>query len=70
MFRRHFVVKTKQNKSRRYNKQLLKQKFCLYQSVDCCGPDRGSQATFLDSHKITVLIWPVYFSKGLSTLDA
>ena len=27
------------------------------------------QATFYDSHKITALILPVYFSKGLSTLE-
>ena len=37
-------------------------KICLYQSIDCYGPDPGG-------HKVTVLIWPVSFSKGLSALD-
>ena len=32
-------------------------------------PDPGGQATFYGSHKITILIWAVCFSKGLSTLD-
>ena len=31
-------------------------------------PDPGSQATFYEHHKITVLIWLVSFSKGLSAL--
>ena len=43
--------------------------FCFVLSIDCHGPDPGSQATFYGSRKITVLIWPVTFSKGLSALD-
>ena len=31
------------------------------------NPD--GQGTFYSSHKITVVIWPVGFSKELSTLD-
>ena len=29
----------------------------------------GGQVNFCNSHKITVVIWPVGFSKDLSTLD-
>ena len=59
-----------------FNEKLLQKKFsnsiqgnvlavlkiCLYQSINHHGPDPGG-------HKITVLIWPVSFSKGLSALD-
>ena len=48
---------------------LLKIKICLQQSFDHYSPYPGSQASFYGSHKITVLIWPVCFSKGLSALD-
>ena len=40
----------------------------MYQSVDRYGPDPGGQAAFYSSHEITVLIWLLYFSKGLSAL--
>ena len=53
-----------------YRLQGLKQKFCLYWSIDCYSPDAGCQAIFYSGHKITVLIWPVCFRKGLSPLDA
>ena len=43
-------------------------KHFAYRSIDHYGPNPGSQATFYGSQKITVLIWPVCFSKGLSTL--
>ena len=33
-------------------------------------PEPGGQATFYSGHKITVLIWPVWFSKSLSALEA
>ena len=36
-------------------------------SVDRHGPNPGSQAN--GGHKITVLIWPACFSKGLSAID-
>ena len=42
-------------------------KICLYRSFDRYGP--YGHATFYGSHKITVLIWPVCFSKGISVLD-
>lgn len=38
-------------------------------SIDRHNADPGSQITFHDGHQITFLIWPVCFSKGLSTLD-
>lgn len=41
----------------------------MWRSIDCHDADSGGQATFYDSHKITALILPVYFSKGLSTLE-
>ena len=47
----------------------LKIKICLYGSFDCYGPVPGGQATFYGGHQITVLIWPICFSKGLSALD-
>ena len=50
------------------NYQRLNQIFCLCRSVDPYGANPDGQATFHDGHKIIVLIWPVCFSKGLSTL--
>ena len=38
----------------------------MCQSADRYGPDPGSQATFYDGHKITVLILPDCLSTGLS----
>ena len=40
------------------------------QSIDCYDANPVGEATFYDSHKITVLIWPVGPNKVLSTLDA
>ena len=37
--------------------------------VDRCDTDTGVQATSYGGHKFTVLIGPVFFTKGLSTLD-
>lgn len=48
---------------------MLEIKILLYQSIHHYGPDLDGQAIFYTSHKITVLVWPVFFSKGLSTLD-
>ena len=33
------------------------------------NPPTGRQATFYGGHEISVLIWLVCFSKGLSSLD-
>ena len=49
--------------------QGSKSKLCLYRSADRYGPNPGNQATFYSGHKITVLIWLVCFSQGLSALD-
>ena len=49
--------------------QPLKQKFSLWWSIDCYSTYLGSQATFYGSHKISILLWPVCFGKGLSSLD-
>ena len=48
---------------------MLEIKILLYQSIHHYGPDLDGQAIFYTSHKITVLVWPVFFSKGLSALD-
>ena len=37
--------------------------------VNCYDNHPGGQGTFYNGHKITVVIWPVGFSKDLSTLD-
>ena len=49
--------------------QHLKKIFCLYQPIDCYEANLDGQAAFYAGHKITVLIWPICFSKCLSTLD-
>ena len=48
--------------------QRLNQKFCLGRSIDRYDAYSGGQATFSGGHKITVLIWLVCSTKGLSTL--
>ena len=37
--------------------------------MDHYKADLGGQATFCGGHNIPPLIWPVCFSKGLSTLE-
>ena len=49
--------------------QRLKLKFCLYRSIDRYDTNPSGQGTFYSGHKITDVIWPVGFSKDLSTLD-
>ena len=49
-------------------RQRLKYEFFLYRSIDRYGSDQDGQATFYSGHKITVLICPVCFSKGIPAL--
>ena len=41
----------------------------MYRSIDRYDAGPGSQGNFYSGHKITIVIWPVGFSKDLSTLD-
>ena len=56
------------NNSRPLNREDIASCLCLCLSVDCCDMTREVKLLSM-TIKFTVLIWPVFFSKGLSTLD-
>ena len=43
--------------------------FACTGQFDLYDTNPGGQVNFCNGHKITVVIWPVAFSKDLSTLD-
>ena len=48
---------------------VLQRCICLRISSNDINADTSGQATFYGGRKFTVLIWPVFSSKGFSTPD-